>query len=231
VPHAAREPDEVPVLLLTDAKRRLLDALKRADELGAADLAARFGLSEAAVRQHLSTLEGAGLVVRSVVRGGGRGRPGLRWRLSELAHDLFPDRHADLTVDLIGSIREAVGDEGLQKVIDARTARQLAAYQAVVPAPGRASLRARVQALAAQRSAEGYLAEVVDEGRDGVVLVEHHCPICDAASACQGLCRSELEVFAAVLGPGVSVERERHRLSGDERCAYRIRPIRGLPRK
>ena len=38
--------------------------------------------------------------------------------------------------------------------------------------------------LAEQRNAEGYVAEVVNNGRD-LVLVEHHCPICVAATTCQ----------------------------------------------
>ena len=68
------------------------------------------------------------------------------------------------------------------------------------------------------------MAEVRVDGRD-VVLVEHHCPVCEAATACTGLCRAELELFRDVLGSDVSVTREQHLLSGDERCAYRITPV------
>jgi predicted ArsR family transcriptional regulator len=54
------------------------------------------------------------------------------------------------------------------------------------------------------------------------LFVENHCPICAAAAACQGLCRSELAVFRAVLGADVTVERIDHILAGARRCAYRI---------
>jgi predicted ArsR family transcriptional regulator len=80
-----------------------------------------------------------------------------------------------------------------------------------------------VRALAERRTLEGYLAEAVADG-DGWLLVEHHCPICVAATSCQGLCRSELEVFQRALGDDVHVRREQHLLSGDTRCAYRISP-------
>ena len=60
---------------------------------------------------------------------------------------------------------------------------------------------------------------------DDLLLIEHHCPICEAAEACAGFCRAELGVFRAVLGDGVSVERTEHLLSGGARCAYRIRPV------
>jgi hypothetical protein len=57
-----------------------------------------------------------------------------------------------------------------------------------------------------------------------MLLLEHHCPICDAASTCQGLCRTELELFQEALGDDVTVTRTQHVLSGDLRCAYRISP-------
>jgi predicted ArsR family transcriptional regulator len=53
-------------------------------------------------------------------------------------------------------------------------------------------------------------------------LVENHCPICVAATACQGFCRAELETFRAVLGPDASVERAEHIVAGDRRCVYSI---------
>jgi hypothetical protein len=53
-------------------------------------------------------------------------------------------------------------------------------------------------------------------------LVERHCPICVAATACTGLCRNELEVFQDVLGPEVRIERTEHIVAGASRCAYRV---------
>ena len=208
---------------LTDAKRRILDRLKRADTLTAPEVAAAFELTDTAVRQHLEALEQAGLVERTTALPQGRGRPPVRWRLTPLAHDLFPDRHADLTVELIAAIRESVGEEGLDRIIASRGQRQRAAYQKALPDPSRSSVKVRVRRLADLRSAEGYLAEAVTDGPD-MLLLEHHCPICDAASTCQGLCRTELELFQEALGDDVTVTRTQHVLSGDLRCAYRISP-------
>ena len=75
------------------------------------------------------------------------------------------------------------------------------------------------------------MAEVrAEEEGGGFLLVENHCPICAAANACQGFCSTELDLFRSVLGPGVEVERVEHIVSGDQRCAYRVRP-KGRPRK
>jgi predicted ArsR family transcriptional regulator len=203
----------------------MVDRLKRADAT-VAELAEPLGLTEAAVRQHLDALAENGLVASRTRPSEGRGRPPTVWTLTDLAHDLFPDRHDDLTVELIGAVRSALGDEGLDRVIEARAAVQRDAYRKAVPK--RAPLREQVDALARVRTDEGYVAEVVDpEGAspNEVILIEHHCPICTAATACPGLCRSELELFREVLGPKVTVERTQHVLAGDRRCAYRIAPV------
>lgn len=204
---------------LSGAKRRIIERLKRADTATAPELAAEFGLTDTAIRQHLEALETAGLVERSTGVSTGRGRPPTHWRLTSSAGVLFADRHADLTVELLTSIRTALGDEALDKVVRTRAERQLANYRGVLDtAP---TVAEKVQRLATLRSAEGYLAEAV-VAEDHLELVEHHCPIQSAADSCGGLCTAELDLFRKALGPGVSVEREQHLLDGGQRCAYRI---------
>ncbi len=202
---------------LSPSKRRIVDALKRRPLTGP-ELAGLFELTPEAVRQHLSDLAEHGLIRSSQRASSGVGRPPVEWSLTDLALDLFPDRHADLTVSLITSIRSAIGETGLDAVVAERTAEQLRDY--------RGRLRGvddKVVALAALRSDEGYMAEVTEApDGNGRLLIEHHCPICDAAKVCQGLCRSELELFQAALGSRVTVTREQHLLAGDERCVYRI---------
>ena len=71
----------------------------------------------------------------------------------------------------------------------------------------------------------------VERDEDGtLLLVENHCPICEAAATCQGLCAAELEVFQNVLGTSVRVERVEHIQQGARRCAYRIEKISGKAR-
>jgi predicted ArsR family transcriptional regulator len=61
------------------------------------------------------------------------------------------------------------------------------------------------------------------EDGDDWLLIENHCPICSAATACQRLCANELDVFQQALGPDTEVTRESHLLAGARRCVYRIR--------
>jgi predicted ArsR family transcriptional regulator len=217
---------DAPNTPLTDAKRRLMERLKMVDSATAPELAAEFGLTDTAVRQHLDSLESVGLVARAAAPPIGRGRPPVRWHLTDLAGELFPNRHGDLTAELLTAIREQFGESGLQQVLNARASMQLGHYRAALPEAG-TSVRVRARKLAEMRTAEGYMADVLPpvRGDASVVLVEHHCPISGAAGVCQGLCQAELEVFREALGPDVEVERTQHLLSGDRRCAYRITPV------
>src|SRR5262249_11888843 len=134
-------------------------------------------------------------------------------------HARFPDTHAELTVQLISAIRGTLGEAALDRIIRVREAESRRSYRAALE--GARTLAARVARLAEIRARQGYMAEWRKEG-DGFLLVENHCPICAAAAACQGFCRSELEIFRDAVGPDAKVERVEHILAGARRCAYRI---------
>ena len=144
---------------ITDAKRRILDRLKRGGPMKAAQVAESLGLTDVAVRQHLLALEVRGLVEQAREAPEGRGRPAMLWSNSSQARALFPDRHAELTVGLIAATRRALGEEGLQRVVACRGEEQIESYRRVLPGVD-TSLAERVEALAGQRSAEGYMAEI-----------------------------------------------------------------------
>jgi len=203
------------------AQRRIVDHLKRSGPSTTADLAHALGVTTQAVRPQLAELEDVGLVVSELINTGVRGRPPIGWALSPKAIGLFPDRHGDLTVELISAMRTTVGEEGLDAIIAARDEQQ---YLAIIDSiPEDAGLEQRTRGLAEHRDRQGYMAEIIVDG-DDLLLIEHHCPICAAATECQGLCRAELELFDKVIGPAATVERSDHLLSGDQRCVYRISP-------
>jgi len=179
-------------------------------------------LTSMAVRRQLESAEEKGLVSH-VDTPGKVGRPVRLWQLTELGHARYPDRHAALTVDLLGQVRTLFGEAAIDRLIEARETSSEAAYRAAIDPAG--SPVQRAAGLAVLRDAEGYMAQVEEQPDGSLLLVENHCPICAAARACQNFCRSELEVFRRVLGPDLQVERVEHQLAGARRCAYRIVPI------
>lgn len=200
------------------SRRRLIDILKQDGPQDATSLARRLGISAMAVRQHLYDLAGAGLVTHEA-EARAVGRPAKLWRLTPAADRFFPDGHAEFTVGLINSMKQAFGPEGLDKILQVRAREQVAAYRARLD--GQTSLPKKLQALADIRTDEGYMAEV-SEASGGYLLVENHCPVCTAAAACTGLCNMELEVFRKSLGSEVEVRRIDHILAGARRCAYLV---------
>ena len=207
---------------LESGRGRVLSQLKQRGPQAAERIAEALGVTAMAVRQHLYALEAEGLVT-FVEEARPRGRPVKLWSAERKADSYFPDAHAALSVELIETVRSVFGEEGLDRLIQARTERQLKDYAEKLKSAQ--SLKAKVQTLAKLRTREGYLAEArpAEDGR-GFLILENHCPICEAARACTGLCRQELQLFRKSIGERATVEREDHILSGARRCAYRITP-------
>jgi predicted ArsR family transcriptional regulator len=197
---------------------RLLFLLKTRGPQTAADLGIRLQITPEAARQQLLRLIDEGLVyAESEVRG--VGRPAQVYYLAPAAQRRFPDTHAELTAQLIDEIREVLGEDALEKLIRVRETGTRKRYEALLA--GEQSLARKIARLAEIRNKEGYMATWEKE-EGSYLLVENHCPICAAASACTGFCRSEQAIFEYVLGRDVRVERIEHLLAGARRCAYRI---------
>ena len=204
---------------------RILLQLKTKGPQPAAQIAKRLGVTAMAVRQQLYTLHDGGLVTYEDQRRK-VGRPARIWRITEKAQARFPDSHAELTVEMLAMIRAIFGERGIDRLMTERTRLQTKAYAERLRAAGK-SLEARVHALAKIRAEQGYMAEAARQRDGSFLLIENHCPICAAATACQGLCREELILFSLALGNDVSVQRTDHILAGARRCAYRIAPNAG----
>ena len=206
--------------MTTATPDRLLYQLKSRGPQPAAALAAACAITPMGAHKQLKAMQDAGLV-SARDEADGPGRPKRVWTLTPAGHARFPDRHGDLAVQLIRHAAAVLGPQAVDRLISAREQEQLAGYRAALA--GCKTLGARVRRLAELRAAEGYMARVEKDG-SAWLLVEDHCPICAAAAACQGLCRSELEIFARCLGDDVQVERVEHLLAGARRCAYRVTP-------
>jgi predicted ArsR family transcriptional regulator len=213
---------------MEDAKQKVKDQilhlLKMRGAQTASALADQLNVSPMAIRQHLQTLKAEEWVTYQEERRP-TGRPVKLWQLTEHSVSRFPNSHADLMLDVLRGVETVFGSEGLAKVITERGRRQIYTYQSKLQALGETvDWRQQVAAIAQLRSQEGYMAEVIEQADGSLLLVENHCPIFAAAQKCSNLCSAELEVFQAVLGRAIAIERVEHILKGDRRCAYRILP-------
>lgn len=200
-------------------RRTIVNLLKQEGPLNAEVLASHLNITAMAVRQHLYALQAEQLVTYQE-EPRPMGRPAKLWQLTSAADHLFPDRYAELTLSLLNAITEAFGEAGLDRLLEVRADQGIKEYQEQMPEGG--PLRQRLEALAAKRTDEGYMAEVQPLEDGSFLLIERHCPICAAAVACTGLCLKELEVFQTVLGQNTLIERTEHIVAGARRCVYRV---------
>jgi len=211
---ARKKSDRLP------SRQAILRLLKQQGPSDSESLAAPLGISAMAVRQHLYALRSKGLVTyqeeqRPI------GRPAKMWCLTPAAAPHFPDAHAGLTVNLLNAAEQSFGQEGVQRLVTRCARRQIADYRSRIAV--RSPLRARLEALASIRNKEGFMAEVQRQPDGSFLLIENHCPISAAANVCPKLCDAEMEVFRAILGESVAIERAEHMVAGARRCVYRIR--------
>lgn len=197
---------------------KALIILKRNGPMPLSSLAKELGLSTEGARFHLIKLANEGLVASSTeVKG--RGRPQQVWALAPAGHSRFPDAHAEISVKLINKVRTLFGEEGLKSIIAASAQDNKERY--IRSLGSEKDLESKVKLLAEMRDQEGYMARYEKEG-ENYLLIEDHCPICTAATACQGFCAAELNTFREVLDAKVS--RVEHVLNNGRRCTYKVEP-------
>ncbi|HDL8053908.1 TPA: transcriptional regulator [Yersinia enterocolitica] len=209
IDHSTSQPQSVA--------ERLLMLLKTRGPLQATDAGKILGTTGEAARQQFVKLAKDGLAV-AVAQAKGVGRPIQLWQLTEAGNARFPDAHSELTVQLLRMVRTKLGEEALNLLIDTREQETRELYCQAMN--GANSIGERVERLVAIRSQEGYMAECQTQADGSILLIENHCPICAAATHCQGFCRAELDVFRQALQ--APVERTEHILSGSRRCVYRV---------
>lgn len=183
--------------LLGDTKRRILEELQREPRTAQA-LAGAFQFQVSAVRVHLDSLEGQGLVAATFQRAG-VGRPRKVYALTDAGREIFPRRYQFLLSKLVERIAAKEGR--------AYTARLLAevahdvAEELHVPSHGSADQRA--QALAMALNTLGFDA-AIEQTAQGLVLVRRNCIFLESAKEHHDLVcgRFDQELVKAAFGAG-----------------------------
>ena len=197
---------------------KILYLLKTGGPKTAAILAKALNITSMGARQHLQNMTEEGLIEFQDIKQG-RGRPARYWKTTKLADNRFPNTHSELTLQLISAAHDVFGEEGVNKLINARQEKALIRYQNYIK--GSKSLEDKLLRLSEIRTEEGYMSNVEAAG-EGYILNENHCPISTAASNCQEFCDSELVLYRLVLGNNYKIERTEHILSQGRRCSYTI---------
>ncbi len=188
----------------------------------ASELAQRLHLTPAAVRRHLVVLMEAGHLEsrqRRVYGARGRGRPAMVFALTDAGRAEFPHAYDTLAIDALTQLREAVGEQGVQRFAEHVVAGVEKRFGEI-----RGEYDNPVDALVQALNDAGYVASVnpVASGRQ---LCQHHCPVALVAAEFPELCEAETRVFAQLLDS--HVQRLATIAHGDGVCTTHVpRPVR-----
>lgn len=198
--------------ILATTRGRVLTLLRRGPRT-VNDLADALGLTDNAVRLHLSGLERDGLVEQEGVRRGA-GKPAHVYRLSKDAESLFPKAYASVLAEVLGFVRDREGREGLEAFL--RSVGRRAGERARAMEP---TLRGRAEAAVALLGELGGLAEV-SETADGLAIRGYSCPLSAIVGANPEACALAEELVGGVVGVPVTECCDR---SGTPRCAFLLK--------
>lgn len=191
-------------LSLRARKRTILRRLA-SGEMTAASLGEGMGVSAAAVRRHLSELEGRGLVTR---RKGtpSPGRPPYLYRLTDAGRRALPKRHRLLLELLVETLEERDGPERTRDLLAGAGRRFVGRAEPEL----RESARERDWERMARALEEGlaWHAEVRAEDGSGRIVEVHQCPFHEVLVPRPRLCGSFFAGLFAALLPGAAVSHE-----------------------
>ena len=206
-------------LITSETKRTLLQLMKRRGEIALDDAMEATGYARTTLREHLNQLERDGLVQHRSERQG-RGRPSLRYRITEQGERLFPSRDGILLRELLHYLRK----QGLEDQIEAFFASfwetRIEEVKHRLRRAGEAGdLDHKLEVLATMLQEEGFMPDIQHvAGR--VVIRECNCPFTGAVKQTQLPCKLEEAFYKAVLDE--TVERVAYMPDGSAACTYVI---------
>ena len=209
-------------LRLSKSQQQVALSLKSRGAQSIRILAKHLKMTTMGVRKHLTILEHNGIVKTSKPAHQTRGRPVILWALTGSGHDLFPDNHSSLAIEILSDLGGQYPDV-LEKLIQLRLNRMETECRAKL-VKSEHDLSAKVNALASLRTDQGYMAEV-RLLPNGWLLIENHCPIYAATISNPKLGETDLKLFKSLFLGLASVTQVDHVLDGDRRTAFKIKPL------
>ena len=208
----------------TGTRQQVLDLVVEKGPVTASTISRILDLTTAAVRRHITALEGDGEITEHevpVVGPRGRGRPARHYVATGSGRGGMTDSHSDLAVKALGYLEMMSGSEAIDGFAAARSREIERRYLPIVRASG-TDPRLRAQALADALTEDGYAASIrpVGDGDFAVQLCQGHCPIEGVATRYPQLCEAELLAFSRILD--LHVQRLATLAQGEHVCTTHI---------
>ncbi len=195
-------------------KKKILLTLKKKGSMSVDGLSKEVNITPMGVRQHLLLMEKGGLV-EYVTERHGVGRPGFRYRLTDMADSLFPKTYQEFAINMLSDIESIDGRDMISELFRRRKERISAGLAGLLS--GATSLPDRLRILADSMRAEGGIIDL-EESSDSFTLKQFNCPIPKIASRFGDACEQDLQLIREVTNRKV-IRRQCLR-DGERSCTY-----------
>lgn len=171
----------------------------------ASELAKALGLTSAAIRRHILSLEADSLVeVHEAGHTGQRGRPARKYVASDRAQDARSGAYSDLALETMQFLSDTAGPGAVAKLAERHMAQVEARYAPMITAD---DVPERVEQLAEALSADGYAASArpmrAASGGAAIQLCQGHCPVQHVAARFPEFCEAEAQTISRLVGSHV----------------------------
>lgn len=199
-------------------KDKILELLKKETNLTVSELSKCLGITEMAVRKHLTVLERDSLLTITEVRQP-MGRPLQVFSLSSQADELFPNSYETLAIEFLQDLKDVHGEEIIDTLLEKRSERQKNNY---LPQMQNKNFGEKVHQLKEIQLKKGYMAELNKLNDDTYELIEYNCPIFTVAKQYKKACTCETNMFKNVLGTQ-HVKRVTCKTDDEDHCRFLIK--------
>jgi predicted ArsR family transcriptional regulator len=191
----------------------ILEAIKQANEATVDELSHVADVSPVTVRHHLNSLLAEGLLTTRSIRRK-VGRPFFVYSLTELGHEMFPQRYVSLSSRLLDELKTRFPSstvvEVLSSVVDRIADEHREEFESL-------DFEGRLDYLVRLLTREGFLAswELTDHG---YVLTEYSCPYYSVGQKHSEVCTFDRQLISIILE--TPFEQHRCVLNGDSCCQF-----------
>jgi predicted ArsR family transcriptional regulator len=202
----------------SETKREILKTLKEVGSASIAMLQEKLNMTGEALRQHLLQLIHDGFVERKSKKSmdPSGGRPAKQYFLTTEGEHLFPKNYDQLTMEIIDTVAENLGQDALLSVLEIMTNSRIKKWE---PQLQGLSVNERVEALKGLYLQDDAYMEI-EESENAINLIEHNCPFLNVATKRPALCSVTVSTLTQLLG--YKVERTERFQNGDGRCVFRV---------
>jgi predicted ArsR family transcriptional regulator len=194
-------------------RMEILELLRRRGRSSAETIANDLGVTPNAIRQHLTNLEREGLVVSRPERSG-RGRPALRFGLTERADAVFPKRYGQLATMVLQEVQDMGGPGALDEIFARVAARHAGAIEKELAT---LTFDQKLERVVAWIGRAGTLVEL-SETDEGFRVTIHNCPFRNTALKFPQVCTITPQLITRLTGAAVSQSDSIHR--HDPYCSF-----------